>query len=401
MSCGKCGHTSKQCTDGYLPAWERANLKEIVFGDPPQVSFVHLGSGDQDQDTAPFGYHNVPAPYQSSTPYEIIRSNSVSVGWEQQPSLASELNSMSANAFYGESSGPNKRPNMGSEIPVGPFNTSSQPTSADRPKRKGQRRVGKKTEATPLAGMIDEISGAFDKPLSVREVMKRNRVDISLMDWMAWSPSACKELKRLCTRVSRKRQAKAKAPAASNEAPPAPSSVHPNHTPQMFPATSGPFHPQFQGFGATPRPPTHTPPDTQQSNVFQPLSYYQQRHEAANTGQRNEKTSTPSEVTTAAVSEFSAPDKHIRIVSALPKTEKAFRIPCTIRLSDKIIGLERHKTQADQGSDLNVISMGLARKLNLELLSLDHVGFRGLTMRTADHKDTPLEFWVWLEVGVQ
>lgn len=113
---------------------------------------------------------------------------------------------------------------MGSEVPAEPFNTSSQPTSANRPKRKGQRRVGKKTEATPLAGMIDEISGVFDKPVSVREVLKRNRVDISLMVQMAWSPSACKELKRLCTRVSRKRQAKAKAPAASNDAPPDPSS---------------------------------------------------------------------------------------------------------------------------------------------------------------------------------
>lgn len=89
----------------------------------------------------------------------------------------------------------------------------------------------------------------------------------------------------------------------------------------------------------------------------------------------------------------------LSVLSQKPK--KAFRIPCTIRLSDKIIGLERHQTQADQGSDLNVISMGLAWKLNLELLSLDHVGFRGLTMCTADHKDTSLEFWVWLDFDVQ
>ena len=183
VSCGKCGHTSKQCTDSYLPAWERAYLKAIVFGDPPQVSFVHLGGGEQDQDTSPFGCYNTPAPHQSFTSYDSTRSNSVSVGREQKPNLASELNSMSVNAFYGESSRPNKRPNVGSEhIPV------------NRPKRKGQRRVGKKTEAIPLAGMIDEISGAFDKPVSVREVLKRNRVDTSLMDWIAWSPT-CKELK--------------------------------------------------------------------------------------------------------------------------------------------------------------------------------------------------------------
>lgn len=50
VSCGKCGHTSKQCTDSNLPAWERAYLNEIVFGDPPQVSFVHLGGGERDED---------------------------------------------------------------------------------------------------------------------------------------------------------------------------------------------------------------------------------------------------------------------------------------------------------------------------------------------------------------
>lgn len=212
--------------------------------DPPQVSFVHLGGGEQDQDTSPFGCHNTPAPYQSFTSYDTTRSNSVSVRWEQQPSLAPELNSMSVNAFYGESSGPNKRPNMEGDILVEPFSALSH-ISVDRPKRKGQKRVGKKTEATPLAGMIDETSGAFDKPVLVREILKRNRVDISLMDWMAWSPSACKELKCLCTRVSRKRQAKSKAPPVSNGAPKVPFSTPPNPTSQAFPPTSGIFPRQF------------------------------------------------------------------------------------------------------------------------------------------------------------
>ena len=185
VSCGKCGHTNKQCTNGCLPTWERAYLKEVVFGDSPQASFVQLGSGDADYDTSPFGCHNIPAPYQSSAPYEITRSNSVSVGWDNQPGFESELNQMSVNAFYGENSGaPNKRrPNMVSEVPVEPFNTFSQPQSVDRPKQKGEGRVGKKTEPTPLAGMRDEIFGSlFDKPVSVREVLKRNREAISLMD---------------------------------------------------------------------------------------------------------------------------------------------------------------------------------------------------------------------------
>lgn len=118
--------------------------------------------------------------------------------------------------------------------------------------------------------MIDEISRAFDKPVSVREVLKWNKVDISLMDWMAWSPSTCKELKRLCTRVSKSRQTKPKDLPATNEIPNVPFSAPPNPTFSTFPLTSDVSQqipmpqqtqplvniipvPQFQGFGATPR----------------------------------------------------------------------------------------------------------------------------------------------------
>lgn len=77
-------------------------LKKIVFGNPPQVSFVQFGSSDKDCDISPFGCHNISVLYQSSAPYEITRSNLVSVGWNEQPSLESELNSMLVKAFYGE-----------------------------------------------------------------------------------------------------------------------------------------------------------------------------------------------------------------------------------------------------------------------------------------------------------
>lgn len=58
VCCAKCGHNNKQCTDGYLPAWETAYLKEIVFGDQPQVSFIQLGHGKQDHNTTLFDCHH-------------------------------------------------------------------------------------------------------------------------------------------------------------------------------------------------------------------------------------------------------------------------------------------------------------------------------------------------------
>lgn len=76
--------------------------------------------------------------------------------------------------------------------------------------KKGQKKVGKKAEPQPLVTMMDESTGAYDKPVSIRQMLKQNKVDISWMDWLAWSPDACKEIKRLCTQVAKKRTPKAK-----------------------------------------------------------------------------------------------------------------------------------------------------------------------------------------------
>lgn len=77
---------------------------------------------------------------------------------------------------------------MESEIPTELLNTLLQSTSTDRPGRKKQRRVGKKTKATPLARIIDEILDAFDKSISVHEIIKWNKIDNSLMDWKVQFP---------------------------------------------------------------------------------------------------------------------------------------------------------------------------------------------------------------------
>lgn len=52
-------------------------------------------------------------------------------------------------------------------------------------------------------------SGAFDKPVSIRQVLMDNKVDISFLDLMVWSPAACREMKCLCTRVTKKKDKKA------------------------------------------------------------------------------------------------------------------------------------------------------------------------------------------------
>lgn len=73
----------------------------------------------------------------------------------------------------------------------------------DRPKRKGRKRVGKKTEPQPLVGMFNGTQ--YDSPVSIRQVLMSTKVDMTWMDLAAWSPAVCREPKRLCTRVPKKR----------------------------------------------------------------------------------------------------------------------------------------------------------------------------------------------------
>ena len=160
-------------------------------------------------------------------------------------------------AYYGEGSGPNKRPHVEEEPqapqpsqPSQPTLQGSQPSQAPphqplpshqhllnqpnqgqpnmsqpnmnqgsffqqpfqfqameqgRPRRKGQRKAGKKIEAQPVTGVFNEQAGSFDQPVSVRTILQGIKFDISMMDFVAWSPAAGREMKRLCSKIPKKR----------------------------------------------------------------------------------------------------------------------------------------------------------------------------------------------------
>jgi len=128
-----------------------------------------------------------------------------------------------------------------------------------------------------------------------------------------------------------------------------------------------------------------------------------------NQGQQAPQASQPSQlsqpsqpsVNMSSASASNGIDRHTRFLSTMIGTDKAFRIEVTIIMPDgTTIVLEKRYTQADQGSDMNVMSSGLVRLLGLTLHSLDEVGFKGLSMRTADHRETILYHFVWLRLSV-
>ncbi len=163
-----------------------------------------------------------------------------------------------------EGSGPNKRPYLEPLIeqqpqqlqqPQQPF--QFQAVTDDRIKRKGQKRVEKKTEPQPLVSMFNDTLGRYDSSVSIRKVLQRNKVNISWMDLVAWSPAVCRELKRLCTHVAKKKGSKAKQP---QQIQPGPLNIGPQFAPI--------FGPNYGG--QMPQMPTTLPPIQTIPIAFQP-----------------------------------------------------------------------------------------------------------------------------------
>jgi hypothetical protein len=88
------------------------------------------------------------------------------------------------------------------------------------------------------------------------------------------------------------------------------------------------------------------------------------------------------------VSTESNDDKHTQFLSTMIGMNKVFRISCfVIKSSGETVALNKQYTQADQRSDMNVVSMNLARRLELQLRDLIEMKFRELFMKTADNHD--------------
>jgi len=83
------------------------------------------------------------------------------------------------------------------------------------------------------------------------------------------------------------------------------------------------------------------------------------------------------------------------------RSDKAFKLPLFVRKPDGIvIELNKKDVQGDQGSDMNVILYGLVNFLGLKRYPFAEIGFQGLFIRTADHRETILKEIIWLDIGV-
>ena len=404
-------------------------LKDIVYDNgqahsaQPQVSSIEYGC---QEDGGCIRSESI------SSSGVLTPSNSTSTNYQMSGALPTSHSidfgvagyGPTAEVHYGESSGPNKRPYIeesgpgpssgaipapAPQIPAsGPYQFQAGPDPAaldTRTKKKGQKKQGKKAEPQPLIGMFDDKAGRYDPPVSIRDVLLRGRIDMSYLEFFSWSPQACREGKRLLTRFTKKRLPK---PKQSVQAPPVPTVTNPftfqpgfgqnqyQQIPLPIPSNNMPTQPQFVN---------QTPMVATQPNLMPAPPQQPSVTQAAGPGPVQnlyDPASAPfGDIGTVSSSQIVAPDMHTRFLGTLAGMEKAFRLPCSVTRRD---GVEEHLdksiVQADQGSDMNVMSMGLARKLMLDLRPLAEVGFKGLSMRVADSRESPLHHYVWLRVTV-
>lgn len=209
-----------------MPAWEQSYLRLIVFGDNPQSSFAAVGFGAFNGAVKPYSdssdLRKVPAEYSSSnsatgvvTPTSSIDSylsfNSLQCGVAGLRGLSHLAEVKSAEANYGEGSGPNKRPHVEEERPSepprplsyqipGPQKIQQPPTLnpglppsqnqgpsqamfpfqpvEDRAKQKGKKRVGKRAQPQPLVGLMNN-QGFYDSPASVRNILQSTKINMT------------------------------------------------------------------------------------------------------------------------------------------------------------------------------------------------------------------------------
>ena len=189
----------------------------------------------------------------------------------------------------------------------------------------------------------------------------------------------CRKLKRLCTRVTKKRESKKII----------------DQSIQQFNSTISQYLSQFmstyQMFASQIF--QQISQSVQQTYVFMSLNQSDQSQLSQMFSQfvNQQSFDTMFNVTTSQQDV----ERHTRFLSVMIELDKTFKISCTIiKSNDTIVQLNNRCTQTNQDFDMNVISVDLIRHFSLQLHSLEEIDFKDLFMRTIDHRKIILHHYI-------
>jgi hypothetical protein len=237
MKCEESDHISKKCADKMLSAWEQSYLKSLMFENSSQSNFCATEYEHYDENVEL--YENISSDLShwhsetssSNTEYtteskaaKISSVESNSITYDVSKDTLNQdiqhltdavsflfITSLYVNVMYEEESESNKRFHHESIVLSLSVSITASADQIERTiRKKSQKRVNKKFESQSPVKMFDDIIDIYEKSISIWKVLKNHKINMNLLNWMTWSSEACKELKRLCTRITKKRIQKSK-----------------------------------------------------------------------------------------------------------------------------------------------------------------------------------------------
>ena len=399
--CVKCEKVDSKSNEKHqcllFSAWEKSYFRSIVFEDSAQASFVFYNYEQYDENLKSYDHHishkMIMSRFESETFSENFRifipEFTVSFFDYSASNYASKsvflsfffefLESVSSiESFYDEKSSKRSHMNDSSQSTQSTLQDermSQFSSSNERVTKKEKKRANKKAEMTFLVRMFNETLKSYDKTISIKDVLKEVKIDLTWMNFLIWSFVICRKLKRMCIRVAKKRFSKFKSTSDRSM------SLF-----QSFPSNLSNFQWMSIQIVRSQQPQDYFTIEISQmsaSSVIQQSvslqSYQSQRQSqqmsSLNSDQQDQQVqinmkSSIQEILKTVMKKNvsfaeSESDDRINFLKKLIKLEKAFRFSTTVILDTIRVMLKKEYTQTDQDSEMNVISSEMIRKLNL------------------------------------
>ena len=236
--CVKCDEIEFKSNENHqcllFSAWKNFYLRSIVFENSAQVFFVFYNYEQYDENLKLYDHHlfhrmirfrskDVETFSENSrvfiSEFTVSFSDYAASSYESKSfflSFSSNFLKSVSNieSFYDEKSSKRSHMNDSSQsiqdIVLQNERMSQFSSSSERITKKEKKRAERKTKMTSLIDMFNDILDTYDKIISIRDVLKKAKMNLTWMNFLTWFSIICKELKRVCIRVAKKRFSKSK-----------------------------------------------------------------------------------------------------------------------------------------------------------------------------------------------
>jgi hypothetical protein len=251
---------------------------------------------------------------------------------------------------------------------------------------------------------------------------------MNLLNWMTWSSKTCKELKRLCIWITKKRVSKLKKHSSISQY----SSFSESFNSEVFMRltlssiitilsemknstfqstdsfatyiSSDQYRQSYQASSQTiqnwQRKIAQTSQQSLSSIMFETffssqLQQFNQQSSAQFMIQSSQSFVIQSMIDAENVLNVKIEDSNIKFLRNLKEMKRAFRIKCTVTLFfEEFMKLSKFTVQTNQESNMNIMIESLKHQFNLSKNKLTNIEFHELFIKTANHRNTYLEFWI-------